>query len=180
MRKFTSVLILSFAILFFAFPLLSFAHEIDIWKIPPGYWGPLVSCGNEQDPTTGNITNPCTSLCDLIHTSQHTIYFGISLASFVFAPAFFAWGGIMILISGGSEERLGKGKKILTGTVIGILLVLGAYLIVGTFVALLGVGGPEGIQWGTIDCKAPAPPKSSLLIHPISPAAQNLSHSYFS
>lgn len=171
-RKLTSILILSFAILLFAFPLLSFAHEIDIWKIPPGYWGPLVSCGpgTEQVPDTDQ--RPCVSLCDLFHTAQHTIYFGISIALFAFAPAFFAWGGLMIIMSGGSPlevleggkqgnpEMLSKGKKTLTGTVIGVLLVLGAYLIVGTFIALLGVGGPEGVQWGTISCKEPPRPPS--------------------
>jgi len=145
-------------ILFLLAPALVSAHTA---RLP--YWGPLVSCG----PGTyeGERENPCENLCDLIHTAQHVIYFGITLALFAFAPAFFAWGGLMIMTAGGSPlevleggkkgspERLSQGKKILEGTAIGVVIVLGAFLIVNTFISLLGLGGSEGIQFGTVQCE---------------------------
>ncbi|RJQ28634.1 hypothetical protein C4571_03120 [Candidatus Parcubacteria bacterium] len=140
----TRILIAFFVLGALALPVLGFAHEV---RVP--YWGPLLSCGTVIDEK-GVATNPCTSLCDLVHTAQHFIYFGITLALVALAPPFFAWGGIMILTSGGSEERLGSGKKILTGTVIGIVIVLAAFLIVNTFISLIGVRGVIG--WGNINC----------------------------
>jgi len=47
----------------------------------------------------------------------------------------------MILVAGGDPGKLGEGKKILTGTLVGILIVLGAFLIVSTFIKFLGVSG---------------------------------------
>lgn len=130
-------------------PSLSFAHPTSIW--PGGYWGPLVSCTGSLKtiipgctPSATNTClrdnpNPCTSLCDLIDTFLHVVYFGITLVVFVFTPIFFAWGGIMILISSGDPGKLQKGKQILTGTLIGVGITLGAFLIVSTFVKFLGV-----------------------------------------
>jgi len=148
MKTFFRVTLLVSAGAVLLIPIISFAHTATVF---PPYWGPLVSCG------PGTEKPMCTDLCDLIHTVQHTIYFGMSLALYAFAPAFFAWGGLMILISGGSPERLGTGKKILTGTVIGIAIVLGAFLIVNTFISVLGVG--DSVGWGNISCTAP-PPKT--------------------
>lgn len=104
---------------------------------PSGYWGPLVSC-------TGNYSsgsNPCVSLCDLIQTFLNVIYFGMTLVVFVLTPVLFAWGGITILLAAGDPGKLQSGKKILTGTLIGLGIVLFAFLIVSTFIKFLGVQG---------------------------------------
>lgn len=45
----------------------------------------------------------------------------------------------MILIAGASPDKLATGKKILTGTLIGVLIVLSSFLIVETFISILGV-----------------------------------------
>ncbi|MDO8536664.1 MAG: hypothetical protein Q7R94_00245 [bacterium] len=93
------------------------------------YWGPLVSC-------TGAT---CADLCDLLHTFVHIVYFGVTIAVFLVAPVLIAWGGIMIMLAGGNPGKLEEGKKIVTGTIIGIVLTVGALLIVKTFVSVLGV-----------------------------------------
>lgn len=122
-------------------PLPSFATPDPINLFPTGYWGPLVSCTGNYDPSNPSPTGQptCISFCDLIHTFLHVIYFGMSIALFVLAPIFFAWGGIMILIAGGDPGKMQSGKKILTGTLVGIGITLGAFLIVATFVRFLGV-----------------------------------------
>ncbi len=124
-------------------PALSFAAT-QINLFPTGFWGPLVSCSGAVKvfDASGNATdnpNACTSLCDLIDTFLRLIYFGMTVALFILTPVFFAWGGLTILVAGGDPGKLGEGKKILTGTLVGIMIVLGAFLIVSTFVKFLGV-----------------------------------------
>jgi hypothetical protein len=111
---------------------------------PTGFWGPLVSC-------TGNYingSNQCTNLCDFILTVIRVLYFVMSIAIFIATPILIIWGGIMIMISGASPEMLGTGKKIITGTLIGLAIILCSYLLVSTFLKALGVtsiggfGGP--------------------------------------
>jgi len=111
--------------------------------------------------------NP-NDLCHLIKTGQNAIAFGRDLMLVVFAPLLFAYGAIKIMISRGSPEKLGEGKKIVTGTVVGILLGLGAFLIINAFVALIGAqfsNSPTN-TWYQFDCTGsiipkPTPPQAS-------------------
>ncbi len=112
---------------------------------PTGYWGPLLSCNTGKN-ADGTVNLTCASLNDLIQTILNVVAFAMTLALFVLAPLFFAWGGLMMLIAGGSPQKMASGKKILTGTVIGIIIVLAAYLIVKTFVGFLGIAGVGGFS----------------------------------
>ncbi len=49
------------------------------------------------------------------------------------------WGGIQIMTAGGSEEKLTKGKKTITWTVIGVAIVILVDFIVGFVKEILGV-----------------------------------------
>ncbi|MEK9180297.1 MAG: hypothetical protein AAB897_02700 [Patescibacteria group bacterium] len=128
------ILLSSFLFLLSTSP-VSAATMKDIF--PTGYWATkgLLECSQQG----------CT-LDDLIQTALNFVSFGMTLALFVGAPILFAYGGVMILISGGSPDKLGQGKKILTGTLIGALIVLCAYLIIKTFVSLLGISGIGGFS----------------------------------
>ncbi len=108
---------------------------------------PLVSC-------TGINCNTC----DLFETAQRIIYFGMTLVLFVFGPIMITIGGIMMLISGGSEERFTSGRKMATGAVIGILIALGAFLIVNTLLVTIAqrINGFDGSGF-TISCSARSP-----------------------
>lgn len=133
------------------------------------YWGaPLISCNTqklmedgecrmEDGEWRGEYCDPCASICELLHTTQHLIYFGITLVLFAIAPVLLLVGGFMVLVSGGSEKRLDTGKKILTGTIWGIAIVLGSFIIINTFLWALGArGDPTGrtnIAWPEIDCE---------------------------
>jgi len=143
------------------------------------YWGPLLSCVGSASSTpagapSGSVTKTCSSFCDILETAQHIIYFGITLVFFAFTPIFILWGGILILISGGSTERRGQGRKIITGTVIGLAITLGAFLIVNTFLWGLGLLNANGefvvknaqgqavfTAWPTIECAPPPMPSSN-------------------
>ncbi len=119
---------------------------------PTGYWGPLVSCtGNYL--ASGATYNPgqgaCTSLCDLINTGINIVYFAMSVAIFIIAPILFIVGGILMMISGANPEMLSKGRKTLTDTVIGVVIVLCSYLIVNTIITTLQINGIGGFGAGS-------------------------------
>jgi len=50
------------------------------------------------------------------------------------ALVYFTWGGIQWLTSGGSAERVNRGKQIMINTVFSIILAFGSYLLVAFFI----------------------------------------------
>lgn len=61
---------------------------------------------------------------------------GINLANIILglvgalALLMFVYGGVVWLLSGGSSEKVAKGKEIILGSVVGILIVFGSYTII--------------------------------------------------
>ena len=126
-------------------PYISFAVQMEsIW--PTGYWGGpngLVGCSG----INCNV-GPTGGFCGIVQVVLNVISFGISIAFFILMPIFLVWGGMVILTSQGNPGKLGEGKKILTGAVVGALLTLGGYLIVNTFVTFLGIKFIGGFTGG--------------------------------
>lgn len=60
----------------------------------------------------------------------------------------FVIGGTMLILSGGNSERVEKGKKIIIGSVIGMIIVLTSYLIIQFTLQLMGAN-TESWQEGT-------------------------------
>jgi hypothetical protein len=130
-------------------------HGYNIWSFPPGYWGPIVSCtgnypiGSGSSAITSN--NPsgkpnCTNLDDLIQTFVNAIYLLMSVALFAIAPILFIVGGLMMIASGGNPERITQARKTMIGAVIGVVIVLCAYLIVNTVIVLFHISGISGFS----------------------------------
>jgi len=71
----------------------------------------------ECDPTT---TCDASALQQLV---INIIQFLINI-SLIVAVVFVMWGGFLMLTSGGSSDRLSRGKKAITAAVIGIVIVL--------------------------------------------------------
>lgn len=111
-----------------------------VWN-PKILAGPLVTCTGTGGP---NGLPACQNLCDMISTFANVVYFGIGVVIWIITPIMIAWGGVRLLTSGGSPGGQSAGKKIITGTVIGLVIVLAAYLIVFTFVHVLGINGVGG------------------------------------
>ena len=126
------------------------------------YWGtnpPILPCTGLE----------CVDLCQLLLLFQRLIYFGMTLAVLFVAPILILWGAFLIIISGGSAERVSKGKTVLTSTIVGIIITLGAFLIVTTFLHFLGntqgyidpkTGQPAYVSWPNIACTVQATPPS--------------------
>lgn len=96
--------------------------------------GPLVTCTGDG---SGGFP-PCENLCDLVSTVANVAYFFIAVVIWIFMPIMFAWSGLSLMLSQGNSEGMSKAKKRLTGSAIGLLVALGAYLIVFIFVHVLG------------------------------------------
>lgn len=131
------------------------------------YWGPLVSCTGAPGtvPVASNNNQPlpqCQSFCDLLHTGQNFVRFGMTIALYIAAPLIFIFGGIKILTARGDVGAVKTARKIMWDTVMGIAVVLCAYLIVNTFFWAMGIvfKGPSGTvsqsSWSEIKCDVQA------------------------
>lgn len=61
------------------------------------------------------------------------------------ALLFFIYGGVMFLISSGSQERVTQAKQIIVGAVIGIVIVFTSYMIINFVAGALGITVEGGI-----------------------------------
>lgn len=81
---------------------------------------------------------PCNGsdceLSDLYQLGYKVINFGLDFAAII-AVVSILWGGILIMTAGGSEGRLTQGKAAITAAVVGLLIVLGAWLIINTLIS---------------------------------------------
>ena len=120
---------------------------------PKGYWGnPLVA-------------GPPYNLCTLVQTAVNIVYFGMTILFFILIPLFMLYGGFLILTSMGSSEKVGEGKKAVTGAIMGAAIGLIAFLIIDAFFTFIGpkIGG-DVIDWTKPDAKCdillqtPTPP----------------------
>lgn len=100
-------------------------EEVDLSK----YEGPLPACALRGD---------CRSVNDLV---QLIVNFGSGLIMIIggFAFLYFIYGGFTMIWSFGSAEKVEKGKKMLVSAVVGIAVVLFAYLLVKVMVDAFGL-----------------------------------------
>ena len=100
-------------------------------------------------------SGPDCDLCKFLQLISGLIFFLVKNIMPPLAGLLFLIGGIMMVIAGGSEERLKKGKDILKSTAIGVLIVLASWAIVNTLITTLGakVAGFVPSNWWTVKCK---------------------------
>lgn len=87
---------------------------------------------------------PCTGadchISDLGELVNRIITFLIAI-SFPLAAVMFAIGGFMLMFSGGNQGKIDTAKSLMKSSVLGLLLILFAYLIIKTLLGVLGLGG---------------------------------------
>ena len=158
-------ILLAVIFLIFAFsPVYALAAE----KADGGTFLPegLVPCGTARNPTP---CEPC-HIFSLLQKILNFFWWGISVPV---ATLMLAYGGFLIMLPslGGDAGMLTRGKKVLTNTLIGILIVFFAWLGIDTIIKVLSgqnlisgetakIVGP----WNQLECKAS--PSSS---HPSGP-----------
>jgi len=74
--------------------------------------------------------------CHVIKTANNILTFFIEVAIYI-AGIMFAWGGLLMVMSGGDRGKFEQGKAKMTDAVIGIIIVLAAWLLVDTVLKLV-------------------------------------------
>lgn len=141
-----SATILKTAPFFFFLLFVSTPISASAQNFPIPYWGPLLSCEGAG----------CASPCHIFKTGWNIVRFLLTLLVIIAVPVMIIVGGILVMIAGANEGLLALGKKILTGAIVGLLLGLGAYLIISTVVKLIGAKlnnvGSGGLAWPEVVC----------------------------
>lgn len=116
-------------------------------------YGGLVPCGRAVDDPNTSIDEraPC-SLCHIFILIKRIVDFGTVNILIPLAILMVVIGGIMFLTAGGDPGRLGSAKKILTATLIGLVIVLAAWLIVNTIITFMTPASSPFQSWHTINC----------------------------
>jgi len=95
-------------------------------------------------------SGPDCNLCKLLELVKNLItlmlQWGIALAGL-----FFAWGAILILTAGGSQEKASQGRKVITTAAIGVLIAFTSFMILGTLIQVI-TGSPSKLPWDQIQC----------------------------
>lgn len=114
-----------------------------------GWWG---------DSETGLLAcdgQICSDFCQILDLINNLVYFGLTILIYVIAPIRIVIGGFLIMTSAQSE-RLSKGKSMIKSTAIGIAIALLAFVIVATFLWVIGNNaagsGEPRVAWPEIAC----------------------------
>lgn len=98
----------------------------------------LVKCGNGD---TGDIKDACT-FTDFFNTAVELINYLLSGVA-VAAVGGVVWGGWLMATSNGSDSKVKSGKTAVTNSVIGLSIVLAAFLMVRSVFVILGFQGGD-------------------------------------
>lgn len=84
-------------------------------------------------PCDGSAENPC-GICQLFELVSIIVNFITYKIAAPLATIMLIYGGVMLIISGGSEDRKKKGLNAIWAAVWGLVIVFGAWLIVNTII----------------------------------------------
>ena len=129
-----------FAVVFaFLFPIISRAATSGLWK------DTSCSVGSEGP------VNACTT-CAMFIVARNAVGMMRDIAAAI-VVGMIVYGAVKLMISRGSPEKAKEARGIMTKSVIGLLIILVSYLIVNTFISVLGSGSNwDWSHWNTIQC----------------------------
>jgi hypothetical protein len=143
-KKIFPIICLSLILLFLMFGIANAALcDTSCQPTASGQACGLVPCG--QTSPDGK-TIPCPCQFEHIFVLLNKIYnFIVKMIAAPLAVIALIVGGILIMISAGNPELLGKGKKTLYAAIIGLALVFGSWVIINTILSLIGYQGAWSI-----------------------------------
>ncbi len=146
-------------------PLGALADELNTYQFSDsGYYvhyEGLVPCGKDvwisedeeglNESIIGHV--PC-QFCHIFIMLAGIISFLLTRLIPILAVGMLLVAGIMYYLALGSPEKLKKANKVFTGVLYGLVLIYGAWLIIGALFSILGVAEWTGLQsgWYKIDC----------------------------
>lgn len=134
----------------------------------------LVPCGGQDE-------GPC-NLCFLFLLLQNVMNFMVNTVGIV-ATLFLIIGGIIIVASGTNKTLYEKGKNVVTNTIVGTIIVLGAWVVINTILIISGFAKvnldlADTGEWFELQCStastigweaANPPPENTVPIEPLPP-----------
>jgi len=90
----------------------------------------LVPCGTEGCPCT---------LCHFFELIENILDFILFKLVPPVAVLMLVIGGVMFFLAAGDPANLSRAKSVITTTVIGLIIVYGAFLVIGMFLASIGL-----------------------------------------
>ena len=96
-----------------------------------------------------NAADAGCNLCDAVKVVVNIIN-DLTTFAILAAVGMTVYGAIVLMISGGSEERVKQGKKLIVSAVTGLVIVLAGWLIINTVLHLLT--GRIDFPWSDIQC----------------------------
>ena len=101
--------------------------------------GPIVTCNGALAGTTKDNSLPACTICDIAQTAQNVLNTGIFVAVFLSA-ILFAWAGVKYLTSAVNQGGLNEAKSLFLNVLIGLFIILGAWLVIDTLMKTLTNG----------------------------------------
>lgn len=101
----------------------------------------LVPCGHGSPTNTDGKPNPNFKKCKITDIGilfLNIFNFIVFWISIPMASLVIVTGGVILLISGGNPSMAGWAKKMIWGAVIGIVLILGSWVIIDTVLKAIG------------------------------------------
>ena len=112
----------------------------------------LATAQNIWEGTNCNTGNNICGFCDMLVVGMNVIRI-MGEAAGLIVLVMLIWGAFLMMTSAGSQSKYEEGKKKITSAVIGLVIVLGAWLIVNTaFMAIAAITGASEISWNAIKC----------------------------
>lgn len=126
-----------------------------------GFWIEGEECGGGLVPCGRHCDDPCTQICEACPCT--ICHFFLLLKRIVdkiimkwiippLAVIVFVGGGLVLMTSRGDPKGTSLGKDILISGTIGIVVILGAVIIVDTIIAVVTGANSPYQEWHTIDC----------------------------
>lgn len=105
----------------------------------------LVPCGTEDCPC---------QFCHFFVLFDNIVRFVLFNLVPPIAVLMLVIAGVMFFTATGSPEKINEAKKIITSTVLGLLIIFAAWIIINTVFMFIGVAGWTGLRegWFQIDC----------------------------
>lgn len=98
----------------------------------------------------GNNGTECTA-CHFVKLGQNLLDWFIKIMSGIIALVF-AWAGIKMVMSAGNTEAVSSAKSMMTNSVVGLVIMLAAWLIINTLMVTLSVSVGNNGNWFEISC----------------------------
>lgn len=97
-----------------------------------------------------NCSGPTCTPCHILLLISNIVRFCVLNLMPPLAGLLFLIGGIIMIMAAGSEERYKKGRRIFVDTIVGVVIVLIAWVIVNAIITTIGTSAVSGFsaqQW---------------------------------